>query len=127
MIQQFKERPTRPGHFVALVARLEQVRERLYLPVFQSTGMSLDEAEWEFWDLVAKANEFSRKIRGVDIHAETLPELTRSDPKVPVNLEKKTAEGVREEDTRWWWDMSDVERERVMVIDDRSDHRPVPP
>ena len=35
-------------------------------------------------------------------------------------LAKKRAEGVRDEDIRWWWSMHDLERRMMIKVDDIS-------
>jgi len=34
------------------------------------------------------------------------------------NLPKKRAEGVRDEDIKWWWNMNDIERRMMLIFDD---------
>ena len=36
------------------------------------------------------------------------------------NIAKKKAEGVRQEDIRWWWNLNDIERRMMVKVDDTT-------
>jgi hypothetical protein len=87
--------------------RIEQALEDLYVPMYRSLiGMSLAEARSNFKEelafikgIIAKRGEFVVS----EGYGSFLINNRRSDPKIG-------AEGVREADILWFWNMSNVER-----------------
>ncbi len=49
-----------------------------------------------------------------DSVANTLAEAIRQ------NIPRKKAEGVRDEDIRWWWNLNDIERRMMVKVDDMT-------
>jgi hypothetical protein len=70
-----------------------------------------------FDDLIetAKAKSQEKKLAHVD--ANVYLSLARTNPMIRADLEWKTQEGVREQDFRWWWDMADLERQLIVLMD----------
>jgi hypothetical protein len=103
-----------------IVTRLE----RVYVPIFQQAsgpfgfGMSDSDAKAAFQDLIKKAREASQRDGFKGINSGKMLDLAEQYPKARADLEWKKAEGVREEDFRWWWDMHDLERQVILQMDD---------
>jgi len=74
------------------------------------TTMSLPDAKKTAKDMLNKAIEESKEARNLNI--EKVAEIFRK--VLPV----KRAEGVKDEDIRWWWNLNDVERKMMLKIDE---------
>lgn len=49
---------------------------------------------------------------------DTLLQKERTDNNTKKNFEQKRAEGVRDEDIRWWFNLNDVERKMMLKVDE---------
>ena len=99
-------------------AKIIRHLEEVYVPMFQKLFReSYEEAKASFDGLIEKAKTVSQQKKFSDINANSLLNLAKTNPKIGAELDWKTQEGVREEDFRWWWDMPDLERQLLILID----------
>jgi len=98
-----------------------EIRRRLepeYVAMFQAEGMSLREARETFNGLFEKAKVASREKGLANMDATRLQNLAETDPGIRKQLDWRAREGVREEDFQWWWNMPDLERQVLLLVDD---------
>jgi hypothetical protein len=103
-------------------ATIEDKLRAQYVPMFLGMGMSSREAERAFADRFRQVKEDHaregadsepRDYGGVLLSRESSDEATRS------ALDRKRAEGVRDADIRWWWNLHYFERQ-MMIRDDEA-------
>ena len=83
-------------------------------------GFSEHQAEETCRDLLAKAEEESRTLGTFGLPSDfgdTMLSGQAIDPTFARMVERRRAEGVREEDIRWWWNMHDLERQMMLQMD----------
>jgi hypothetical protein len=101
---------------------IEKHLENLYVPLFEtSMGMASSQAKSTFREMLKKAKEESQKEGGSNIpknFGDILLEREPNDEKVKRILSKKRAEGVRDEDIKWWWNMHELERRMLSKVDE---------
>jgi len=78
--------------------------------MLQSVSLSFD-------DLIQTAKEKSREKKLAGLDANVYLSLAQTNPKVQAELDWKIGEGVREQDFRRWWDMPDLERQLLVLMD----------
>ncbi len=107
---------------MAKTSALEKHLRDQYLPIFRKMmGMSLGRAKRTFKDLYKKVTEDARKEDTINLPpdlGDRLLEKQAEDKKVRELLAKKSGEGVRDEDIRWWWNMHDLERRMISKVDE---------
>jgi hypothetical protein len=52
--------------------------------------------------------------------AESYLAAARTEPAIRAKLEAKRADGVTDQDIRWWWNLHDLERRMMLLDDDNS-------
>lgn len=101
---------------------IEKELEDIHLPLFQTKmALPLSEARSLFRKMMKEAKEESRKEGTSNLPAhfgEILLQKEAADKKTQAILLKKREEGVKDEDIRWWWGMSDLERRIMSKVDD---------
>lgn len=101
---------------------IEKELEDIHLPLFQTKmGLPLSEAKSLFHKMLKEAKEESRKEGTPNLPAkfgEILLQKEAVDKKTQTILSKKREEGVKDDDIRWWWGMSDLERRIMSKVDD---------
>ncbi len=107
---------------MAKTSALEKHLRDQYLPIFQKMmGMSLGRAKRTFKDLYKKVTEEAKKEDTLNLPPDLGDRLLKresEDKKVRELLVKKSGEGVRDEDIRWWWNMHDLERRMISKVDE---------
>ncbi len=86
-----------------------------------SSGMSPDEARNLSEDLFNEAIRLIKKD-GISLDApedtgDQWLEIEQDDSKIHMMLDKKRAEGVTDEDIRWWWNRHHLEQRMIMLQD----------
>jgi hypothetical protein len=104
----------------------QALKERLVrenAEVLMATGMPEGEA-WEMAEVMfARAVERARDqgtLRLPTGMGDRLLREERENDGIRSMLAKKRADGVTDEDIRWWWNMHDLERQMLVVQDDAS-------
>jgi len=101
---------------------IEKQLEEEYVPMFQTMmGMSSSQAKNTFRDMLKQAKEESQKEGISNLpqnFGDILLEREPTDEKTKSMLAKKRAEGVKDKDIRWWWNMHDLERRTMLKVDD---------
>jgi hypothetical protein len=101
---------------------IEEQLEEQYVPIFQvAMGMSSTEAKNTFRDMLKQAKEDSQNEGTSNLpqnFGDHLLERESTTEKTKSILDRKRAEGVRDKDIRWWWNMHDIERRMMLKIDD---------
>lgn len=103
---------------------IERKLEEIYVPTFQKTlGMSLGQAKKHFQDLFKAAKEESLKGKTKNFpqdYGDILLEEEKTNKEIKEILAKKRKEGIKDNDIRWWWNMPDIERAMLYVVDENS-------
>lgn len=89
---------------------------------FQSTGLPARDTEKFVCSMLKEAKEESIREGTWDLPAnygDRLLEWEVTDDAVRAALAEKRAEGVTDEDIRWWWNRDDLERRAMLKADDR--------
>lgn len=107
---------------MAKTSTLQKHLRNQYLPIFQKMmGMSMAKAKRTFKDLFRKVTEEAGKEDTMNLPpdlGDMLLEKESTDKKVKTVLAKKRAEGVRDQNIRWWWNMHDLERRMMSKVDE---------
>ncbi|MBA7593672.1 hypothetical protein ES703_00602 [subsurface metagenome] len=107
---------------MAKTSTLEKHLKDQYLPIFQKMmGMSMAKAKRTFKDLFTKVTEEAGNEDTMNLPpdlGDMLLEKESTDKKVETVLAKKRAEGVRDQNIRWWWNMHDLERRMMSKVDE---------
>jgi hypothetical protein len=97
---------------------LERRLEKMYVSVYQLIyGMSLGEAREEFArELTWSKEEWARggDFTAIEWYGSYLVSHRHTDVKIGVFLARIRAEGVRDKDVKWFWDMHNLERILMM-------------
>jgi len=83
-------------------------------------GCSAQQAEETCRGLLAEAEVESRTQGTFGLprdFGDTMLSSQATDPKFARMVERRRAEGVRDEDIRWWWNMHDLERQMMLQMD----------
>jgi len=103
---------------------IEKQLEELYVAMFQrKMGISLLQAQGIFRDMLKQAKEESLKEDTTNLpqnFGDILLEKEATDEKIKSMLVRKRIEGVRDGDIRWWWNMDDLARRMMLIVDDWS-------
>jgi hypothetical protein len=101
---------------------IEKKLENLYVPMLEtSMGMPPSQAKQTFREMLKKAKEDSQKEGGANLpnnFGDLLLEKEPNDEKIKRIMAKKRAEGVRDEDIKWWWNMHELERRMMSKVDE---------
>ncbi|TET22515.1 MAG: hypothetical protein E3J71_05935 [Candidatus Stahlbacteria bacterium] len=107
---------------MAKTSTLEKHLRNQYLPIFQKMmGMSMAKAKRTFKDLFTKVTEEAGNEDTMNLPpdlGDMLLEKESTDKKVETVLAQKRAEGVRDQNIRWWWNMHDLERRMMSKVDE---------
>jgi len=108
--------------FGAETSEIDNELENQYVPIFQDMmGMPISQAKSTFRDMLKQAKEESVKDRTSNLpqnFGDLLLEEESTNPHFNSMLAKKRAEGVIDEDVRWFWNMHDLERRMMLKVDD---------
>ncbi|MCJ7484517.1 MAG: hypothetical protein MUO31_16325 [Thermodesulfovibrionales bacterium] len=102
------------------IGNIEKRLEKIYVPSYQSMGMSLSEAESTFKDILKDCKEDAEKDETTNLpenFGDVLLEKEKTNESIKNLHNRKRKEGVTNQDIRWWWNMHDLER-RMMIYDD---------
>lgn len=103
---------------------IEKQLEELYVPMLQmKMGISSLQAVDIFHDMLKQVKEESLKEDTSSLpqnFGNILLEKEFTDEKIRSMLAGKRKDGVRDEDIRWWWNMHDLERRMMVIVDDWS-------
>jgi hypothetical protein len=104
-------------------AQIERLLEDQYVPTLQLLGLSRAAAQQAFAKMIELAR-LQSKQEGTDKFqvgfGDYLVERATSGGEVPSIVKKLRREGVNDEDIRWWWNMHDLERRMMLLVDDMS-------
>ncbi|MBW2662381.1 MAG: hypothetical protein JRD93_10430 [Deltaproteobacteria bacterium] len=108
--------------FGSETSEIDSELENQYVPMFQNMmGMPIPQAKSTFRDMLKQAKEESVKDRTSNLpqnFGDLLLEEESTNPHFKSMLAKKRAEGVIDEDVRWFWNMHDLERRMMLKVDD---------
>lgn len=103
---------------------LEKELEKLYVPMFQKTmKMSLSQAQNIFSDMLNQAKKRSKESDTVNLpnnYGDIILEEELTNKKIKLSLDRKRAEGVTDEDIKWWWNIPDLTRSMMLEMDART-------
>jgi Na+/phosphate symporter len=103
---------------------IEKKLEETYVTVFQMTmGMTLGQAKKHFQELFKAAKEESLKGKTKNLpqnYGDILLNEEKTNNQIKEFIAKKRKEGIKDKDIRWWWNMHDIERAMVYVVDENS-------
>lgn len=86
-------------------SQLEKELEELYISSFIKTlGITEDEAKSVVKELISKAKDIVMQT-GEDKFPPNMAELIINDARMKPAYERRTKEGVKDEDIKWWWGM----------------------
>jgi len=115
------------GIFSKLFGSSSDIKKQLeaqYLPMIQMMmGMSASEAKNKFLDMIKKAKEDAIKEGTINLphnFGDILLEKESTDEKIKSMLAKRRKEGVKDDDIRWWWNMHELERKMMLIVDQWS-------
>lgn len=99
---------------------IEALLFRTYVQSWAQSGMPLRQAKAMTRQML---NEARRKAKAMGtLHWHNLAELylenARTDPETNSSLAAKRADGVTDDDIRWWWNLYELER-RMMILQDQ--------
>ena len=83
----------------------------------QEWGTTLQNMGLRFDEIIEIAKTKSQKKKLMHVDARFYSYLAQTNPMLRADLEWKIQEGVLEQDFLWWWDMPDIERQLIIVID----------
>jgi hypothetical protein len=108
--------------FGAETSEIDNKLENQYVPMFQKMkDMPISQAKSTFRDLLKQAKKESVKEGTSNLPQnfdDILLEEESTNPHFKSLLAKKRAEGVRDEDVRWFWNMHDLERRMMLKVDE---------
>ena len=103
---------------------MEKHIEDRYVFIFQEiVGMSPSQAKSAFHDIVQDAKKESLKEDSSGLSenvGDYILAKESSDEKIRSIVAKKRNEGIRDQDIRWWFNMSDLETRILLKVDDIS-------
>ncbi|MBN1970640.1 MAG: hypothetical protein JW870_14840 [Candidatus Delongbacteria bacterium] len=85
--------------------------------------MTLEQAKKHFQELFKAAKEESLKGKTKNLpqnYGDILLEEEKTNNEIKEFLAKKRKEGIKDNDIRWWWNMHDIERAMLYVVDENS-------
>jgi hypothetical protein len=97
-------------------ARLIETQSALYMPIFGDAHKAREFAVAMVSNARAQAKAEGTLNLSPDFGEQLLKKAT-IDASVAAELKKKREDGVADDDIRWWWSLSELER-RVMLADD---------
>jgi hypothetical protein len=101
---------------------IEKELEAIHVAMFQTKlGLPPSEIKKLFRKMLKEAKEESRKEGTSNLPAnfgEMLLQKEGVDKNTQAIMSKKRAEGVEDDDIRWWWGMTDLERRIMSKVDD---------
>jgi len=96
----------------------EQQLQELYVPMLQAMwGVPEREAKQTFSEMLDRAKSKLDKKLPPNM-GDVLLEREFTDAKVKLMLDKRRIEGIKNDDIRWWWNMSDLERQIILEFDE---------
>lgn len=102
-------------------SNVEKQLEETYLPMMAAMmGVSLSEAKSIFREMLRQAKEEGKTAGTLNLplnFGDLCLEAETADEHTKAFLAKKRAEGVRDEDIRWWGNMHDLERRSMLIWD----------
>ena len=104
---------------------LERKLEAQYVHSLHLMGLPTPEARRAFWQFLNEIKEESLKTGAATLPKDFGDRLLEREPldhRVKALLEKKRAEGVKDYDIRWWWNMSHLERALMAKLDELNRH-----
>jgi len=104
------------------ISSIETELEDIHVSLVQrKLGLPLLEAKPLIRKMIKEAKEESRKEGTSKLPAnfgEILLQKEAVDEETQTILSKRRAEGVKDDDIRWWWGLSDLERRMMSKVDD---------
>ncbi len=104
------------------IKEIERQLRKQYLPVLvRDMGLSPAQARRHFKDLFKQITKDAKREGTFDLPldmGDKLLEKEKTDEKVKATIAKKRADGIRDEDIRWWWNMPDQARRMMNKIDE---------
>jgi hypothetical protein len=104
---------------------LERELEAQYVHTLHLMGLPPPEARRAFWQLLNEIKEESLRTGAATLSkdfGDRLLERELADDRVKALLAEKRAEGVTDQDIRWWWNMSHLERALMAKLDELNRH-----
>jgi hypothetical protein len=104
---------------------LERELEAQYVHTLHLMGLPPPEARRAFWQLLNEIKEESLRTGAATLpkdFGDRLLERELADDRVNALLAGKRAEGVTDQDIRWWWNMSHLERALMAKLDELNRH-----
>jgi hypothetical protein len=104
---------------------LERELEAQYVHTLHLMGLPPPEARRAFWQILNEIKEESLKSGTTTLpenFGDRLLERELVDDRVKALLAEKRAEGVTDQDIRWWWNMSHLERALMAKLDELNRH-----
>lgn len=100
---------------------LEKELEKFYVPMLQKTmKVSLLQARDIFSDMLSRAKKRSKNSDTVNLpnnEGDIILKDEVTNKKLKLGLDRKRAEGVTDEDIKWWWNTPDIARSMALEID----------
>ncbi|MFA6194118.1 MAG: hypothetical protein WC719_00030 [Patescibacteria group bacterium] len=96
---------------------IEEKLEKLYISMFQNMGMSISDARATVSQMLEDAKENVRKNGESQTSKEAI-EYFLTDEKFSKKLEILRADGVKDDDIRWWLKMQPLERQMMLKMDE---------
>ncbi len=101
---------------------LEKELEKFYVPMLQKTmECGSEEAIKFFNDILNRAKEISKEGNTANLpinYGDIILKEEMTNKKIKLGLDRKRAEGVTNEDIKWWWNRFDLERSMMLAIDE---------
>lgn len=104
-----------------VLADIERELEAQYVPTLHMMGLSPPEARRAFWHIMNEIREDCLKTGTSTLpkdFGDWLLERENTDERVKAMLTKRRAEGITDQDIRWWWNMHHLERAVISRLDD---------
>ena len=101
---------------------IEEVLKMVYEVHFQTTGLPAWDAEKFVSSMLKEVKEESIREGTWDLpenYGDLLLEWEATDDAIRATLARKRAEGVTDEDIRWWWNRHDLDRRAMLKADER--------
>lgn len=103
------------------LADIERELEAQYVHTLHLMGLGPSEARRAFWHILNEIKADSLKTGAATLptcFGDRLLERENTDERVKALLTTKRAEGVTDQDIRWWWNMHHLERGMMAKLDD---------
>jgi hypothetical protein len=107
------------------LSAMERELEAQYVHTLHMLGLSPSEARRAFWHIMNEIKEEARTTGTSTVprnFGDWLLERENIDGRVQTMLAKRRAEGVTDQDIRWWWNMHHLERAMMCKLDDLNRH-----